>query len=423
MVKEKFQKKSYPEWVPDLVTIIGSEENLPEQLDYQRLLKKRSGKFGIPYHENTETLSFAEGTVNYFFSKEFSGDVDTVVIALGTKKLVNKSTSSSHTAMNMESFLENLKALLPEPNYENTIKLIQTNILEETEDPLPELMEDSTPIENAGVLKNSIIACAPTVNNRRKYILFHPEERDAANKVWKILSDISEISYHTWEIDHLYSNRHLMFEQIDASEKNTQYRINEILAEMRKPVDEMQPSDLEEVLREITIQFSRLSTMASSMRRDLVKTRSLRSRLREILDEWGEKPYREYRTNSSALLNRMDRAMAPFTDFIERVEALMTQLNTVLDSVRTYLSIKQQKINITQQEASKNQLVRLVNLQEILHKLEILIVAVYITEIFKTVIESLTHEKTHLYTALFIPIALVASLLISRTLHKTENSH
>lgn len=418
MAKEEASRKTNPQWTPQLVTIIGYDGTPVEQYDYQSVLKKISDKYGALYSEGDENLDFKDGSVNCFLSKGFTGEVEAAVIALKTTEAVNR-TTPSHTTMKMEDFLKDLKNLMPKPNFENTIKVFHSNKLEEIETTLPKSYKDLTLIENAGRLKNCILAYAPSLTNEGEYILVHPEEPITAHKVWKILSELIEISHFTWEMSHLYSNRHLMFEQIDASEKNTQYRINEILADMRRPVDELQPEDLEDVLREITIQFSRLSTMAGSMRRDLIKAKSLRRSLEEILDEWAEKTYMEYRTNSSALLNHMDGMMAPFNDFIERVEALMTQLNTVLDSVRTYLSIQQQKISITQQAASKNQLVKLVNLQEILHKLEVLIVAVYLTEIFKTIIEAATHENIQLYTALFIPIALLASMFLARILHKT----
>ena len=46
-----------------------------------------------------------------------------------------------------------------------------------------------------------------------------------------------------------------MFDQTDAAERSTQLWINEILAKMRRPIEEIQPKDLEEILKETTIQF------------------------------------------------------------------------------------------------------------------------------------------------------------------------
>ncbi|RLI31973.1 hypothetical protein DRO56_04335 [Candidatus Bathyarchaeota archaeon] len=83
--------------------------------------------------------------------------------------------------------------------------------------------------------------------------------------------------------------------------------------------------------------------------------------------------------------------------------ALRVQLNTVLDAVRTYLSIQQQSLSLEEQKSSKEQLIRLVNLQELLHKLEILIVAVYMTEMARIVFEALWHEMANLLTASLYP--------------------
>ncbi len=113
-----------------------------------------------------------------------------------------------------------------------------------------------------------------------------------------------------------------------------------------------------------------------------------------------------------------ERLVAPFKDFVDRVDALRVQLNTVLDAVRTYLSIQQQSLSLEEQKSSKEQLIRLVNLQELLHKLEILIVAVYMTEMARIVFEALWHEMANLLTALFIPVALLAAILIGRLLHR-----
>jgi uncharacterized membrane-anchored protein len=108
----------------------------------------------------------------------------------------------------------------------------------------------------------------------------------------------------------------------------------------------------------------------------------------------------------------------PFGAFVGRAEAIQSQLNTVLDSVRTYLGIQQQKLSIAEQASSREQLVRLVNLQEILHKLEILVVAFYLTEMARIVFETLSHEWAGIWTAAFIPFALLISILLGKALNR-----
>jgi len=329
-----------------------------------------------------------------------------------------------------DSLVEDLRGVLPaEPDSIFTLRVAYATDKEEAGALLRRQIEVvRRPLISAGLVRGCMLAtlggsgeASTTMSSRELLVIHHGDGSGGASEVvWTLASEICYLALHTGEMSRLYSERELMFRQMEASERNTQLRINEILLNMRRPVDEMQPDDLEEVLREITIQYSRLSTLASSMRRDYVKAQGILRDLRNLLKRWNERPVGERLTNSSTMIDDFETRIAPFRDFIERTEALMTQLNTVLDSVRTYLGIKQQKMSIMEESSSKEQLIRLVNLQEILHKLEVLIVAVYLTEMAKVVFEALAHESAYLLTALFIPLALVISIIIGRLLHASK---
>lgn len=101
-----------------------------------------------------------------------------------------------------------------------------------------------------------------------------------------------------------------------------------------------------------------------------------------------------------------------------RSEALKARFGTVMDSVRTYLSIQQQKLTLEEQKASREKLMRLVRLQETLHKLKVIIVAVYILERAKIVFEVVAHEQAGVLSVVFIPVALLLSVTIIRVLGK-----
>jgi len=94
-----------------------------------------------------------------------------------------------------------------------------------------------------------------------------------------------------------------------------------------------------------------------------------------------------------------------------------------MEEIRTYLTLQQQRITIAEQTSSREQLVRLVNLQEILHKLEILIVAFYLTEMASLVFETLAHETAGTLTVAFIPFSLLISTLLNRLLHGKGPKH
>jgi uncharacterized membrane-anchored protein len=209
-----------------------------------------------------------------------------------------------------------------------------------------------------------------------------------------------------------------MLKQVDASEESTQLRIDEILMELRKPAEQLKPEDLEEVLREVTVLFSRLSVLGSTMRRDYVKASSILREIRALFQAWNEEGVEGYPRNSAIELDSFEGIVAPLMDFTDRVEALRGQLDTVLDAVRTYLSIQGQRMSIEEQRSSREQLIRMVNLQEILHKLEILIVAFYLTEMGRLFFEALIPETAGLLTIGFIPAAFIIAISVMRFLHR-----
>jgi hypothetical protein len=120
-------------------------------------------------------------------------------------------------------------------------------------------------------------------------------------------------------------------------------------------------------------------------------------------------------------LDKYTQIVRNFHHYIIRSEALKSRLETVMEEVRTYLSLQQQKLAIDEQKSSREQLMRLVNLQEIFHKVEIFIVAVYITEMAHIIFEVLAHDKATLFTAMFIPVALLLAVVVSRMLHKNDH--
>ena len=399
-------------------------------LEPRKIVERLHQKYGGVTSEDFSHLEFrtdfSSGFVRCFSEREFH----VVLLAAGSIETERNILNSIPEYEQYDSLVENLREVLPEkPESAFTLRVAYATDEEEAGTILRGMMEvASRSLASAGLVRGCVLAtigdsgdASKTMPSRELLIVHYGGGLEGASEaVWPLVFDVSYLALHAGEMSRLYSERVLMFSQMEAAESNTQLRINEILLNMRRPVDEMQPDDLEEVLKEITIQYSRLSTLASSMRRDHVKAQGILRGLRNLLKRWNERPLDERLTNSSAMIDDFESRTAPFRDFIERTEALMAQLNTVLDSVRTYLGIKQQKMSIMEESSSKEQLIRLVNLQEILHKLEVLIVAVYLTEMAKVVFEAFAHESAYLLTALFIPLALIISILIGRLLHASK---
>jgi dGTP triphosphohydrolase len=161
-----------------------------------------------------------------------------------------------------------------------------------------------------------------------------------------------------------------------------------------------------------------LSAMISAMRGNLIEARSIISRIEGVFRRLNELSFNGEPMCIEGEAIAYSRMPKIYENYLVRSEALKARLGTVMDSVRTYLSIQQQKLTLEEQKASKEQLVRLVGLQEIFHKVEIFILAVYITEMVRIIFEALAENESTLLTAIFIPVALVMAVGVTRLLHR-----
>lgn len=415
-----------PGWFPHSV-YIASYQIDPEK-ETQDAVEKLFNRYRGTYSKESNSLEFRAGSVSGYAKGLSEKGSQVFLLAVGSAETERKALDSIPSYEPYDELVEDMKEALPE-NSDSTYSLRLAYSTDEKEaGALLRCYVRNTgrTLKSAGFVRGSILATlggprdlsSPMASRELMTVSIGDGLGKGADAVWTLCFEICCLAIYTGQMNRLHSQRELMFDQTDAAERSTQLWINEILAKMRRPIEEIQPKDLEEILKETTIQFSRLSTMASSMRRDYVKAQGLLRGMRALLKKWNERPMDDSITNSSAEMDDLENLMTPFRDFTERTEALMTQLSTVLDSVRTYLGIQQQKMSIMEQTSSKEQLVRLVNLQEILHKLEVLIVAVYLTEMARIVFETLLHESANLATTAFIPVALLTSVFISRILHE-----
>jgi hypothetical protein len=425
------QTEELPKWHPSCIYITAYHPDSEGQLKIEDVIEKLFQKYGGSYSKDFNRLESKSGPISIYLRGLSERGYIVSLVALGSSESKVEKANSIPSYTESDELFKDMREILPkEPDSICIIRIMRATNESRAKDLLQNYVNDGKQsLISAGIVQSCILA---TFDSRISSMPMSPKEiiiisygrnpKTDLDSIWKLSFHIKSLELYNLEMDRLYSDRKLMFDQMDASEDNTQIRINEILAQMRRPIDEIQPSDLENILKDITIQFSRLSTTSSTMRRDYVKARALLRNTKNLLKELDERPIDETKTNSSTRIDYLESLIAPFRDFIERTEALTSQFSTVLDSVRTYLGIQQQKISITEQTSSREQLVRLVNLQEILHKLEILIVAFYLTEMARIVFDSLLHESANLLTVAFIPIALLISVFLSRLLHKSSKS-
>lgn len=250
----------------------------------------------------------------------------------------------------------------------------------------------------------------------------HPERGAAEKQLGNVLEDMKRLAVDNAELSKLYGGCKTFFSAFRPGEAEISSRIEDFQWKLIGP-EPVGMDKLEAWLSYIMERENTLSSMISTMKVNTLQAKSIVSNLQNIFNRLGEDRFEDYPTNFEMEMASYLKIASHFEDYVARSEALKARLETVTNQIRTYLSLQQQKIAIEEQKASKEHLVRLVNLQEIFHKVEIFIVAVYITEMARTVFEATVHENAGLATALFIPLALLLAMGVSRILHRESSHH
>jgi hypothetical protein len=232
----------------------------------------------------------------------------------------------------------------------------------------------------------------------------------------KVMDDVKDVAIHTARLSKLNMESRSFVSALKPGEIEISERTEAFLWNLMKP-EPVELETLESWLGYIMEREASLSAMISSMRGNLIEAQGTVSRIHEIFRRLNEGSFGEEPSSLEGEAGVNDKVVKTYEDYLVRSEALKARLGTVMESVRTYLSIQQQKLTLEEQKASKEQLVRLVGLQEIFHKVEIFILAVYITEMARIIFEVVAEHDALLITAIFIPVALVISIVVTRLLH------
>ncbi len=315
------------------------------------------------------------------------------------------------------------------PSNPNSVLTITTGITRGLKDVPSKLQELSRlhdkPIASAGIVGDHVVATLKQDSARadgyRRNLVFLSFEGaidGAIRQLYNFIEGVARYASLAGRLVKLFRDRATVLEHIESSERNTQERVQDILGNVRRPPDQIEPSDLGAMLTEVSGIFSRLTTITGSVKRDHIAVKRYLHRIESQFNTWNEKPVTGYPTNSSVETRRFEEMVNFFGDNVDRLEALRTQLDTLLDTIRTYVGIQQQNVSVEEQRDTKKLVARMVTLQEVLHKLEILIVAFYITEMGRLVFEAVAHDMVDVLTVAFIPIALLLAIGIRRLLHR-----
>ncbi|MBN2334255.1 hypothetical protein JXL21_01765 [Candidatus Bathyarchaeota archaeon] len=231
------------------------------------------------------------------------------------------------------------------------------------------------------------------------------------------MEDIKKVAVCSARLSQLHRGSMNFFSALKPGEGEISERTEGFLWNLMRP-EPLELETLESWLGYIVEREASLSAMIAVMRGNMIEAQLIVSRIEDVFRRLNETSLRGEPTSLDGETRAYNRLLKAYEDYLVRSEALKARLGTVMDSVRTYLSIQQQRLTLEEQKASKEQLVRLVGLQETFHKIEIFILAVYMTEMAKIVFEVVAEHEATLLTAIFIPVALLLAVGVSRFLHR-----
>ena len=252
-----------------------------------------------------------------------------------------------------------------------------------------------------------------------RVVLIQPvgDIQDVEKGMANTLENVKQIAASISELYRVYSKHVGIFSVLESGEAEISTKIEDFLWRLLKP-EPVDYTQLESWLSYVMERDSTTSAILSSLMTSHVEAREAFSELEIVLSTLNEDRMGSHPTVMEWEVLHSERVVWAFKRAIARAEGLKGRLEAVMEEIRTYLSLQQQKLSLEEQKASRDQLTRLVRLQETLHKLEIIIVAVYILEMGRIVFETVAHEHIGVLSVAFIPVALLLSVVINRELSK-----
>jgi uncharacterized protein YqgV (UPF0045/DUF77 family) len=201
-----------------------------------------------------------------------------------------------------------------------------------------------------GMVSSCLLAtfrtAADNAVSKRNLLLFlidkdFPGEETA---VIDLLADIKRMAVNLVNINRLYQLCQPYFPQLDPGGTEIQEKIDVIINRIRQ-TEPVELETLKSWLSEVMERFSTLSIMSGLIRRDQINIRAYIDENVNLLNRWGEIELAAHPTNTLIETIDYNGIIQSFDDFVDRTQALRTELETISDMVRTYLGIRQQEQN------------------------------------------------------------------------------
>lgn len=171
-------------------------------------------------------------------------------------------------------------------------------------------------------------------------------------------------------------------------------------------------------LNQLTADFAELAKLGEESNRQFADASTYKAAIHEVFADFLEEPIENYAPLSTPVLRSTDKISSEHMSLLNRIDRIGKQNTSIISIIRTKIDLLQRDqsfaLQCSMNETGKTQMA----MQQSIEGLYVFIVAFYLTELAKIIFEALDsrgiiHYSPNILAAYFIPVALLAGLLLS----------
>ncbi|UCE74137.1 MAG: hypothetical protein JSV56_00150 [Methanomassiliicoccales archaeon] len=179
---------------------------------------------------------------------------------------------------------------------------------------------------------------------------------DSKRIISELLDDLAFLAVFEGKLERMYKAYVTFDKRIDGMEKRSVDMLKTTSDILKQDVSQ---KTLEELLIQISKQFSEISTMVATISHDISTVNSNIHNASTIYNKWNEIPHGSYPMVHITSLKDLDVIAYAYKSIGDKLEITRGRLNDTLGIIKTYLDLKQQKVSLKLQssieESSKSQ--------------------------------------------------------------------
>lgn len=205
----------------------------------------------------------------------------------------------------------------------------------------------------AGIVNNHLIATFRMTDGEkgssavRREIIVSPINEgfpEGKDNLLPLVEDIKDLHMNLAELSRLYKSCQPYFPQLDPAEKEVLEKTEAIRIRIRQ-TEPVELETLKSWLADVMDRSSAISIMSSLIARDQITATGCVNENESILNRWSERNLEGYPMNTLMEITEYKSMMGPFSGFINRTQALRARIESVSNTIRTFLDIQQQEQN------------------------------------------------------------------------------